>query len=154
VNAITVKQTMEYEFRAAEPADRDWVYNLKKDAYRGVVERQFGTWDEQWQQEHFDGRWNPSISRIVTVHGENVGLLAFEEREHFIWIDEIVLVTAWRGRGVGTKILSGLMSDARARAKPLRLQVLHDNIGAIRLYESLGFKQMESSETHHVMEAV
>lgn len=145
---------MEYEFLAAGPDDRDWVYQLKKNAYQAVVEQQFGVWDEQWQQEHFRNRWNPAITRIIIVNGERVGLLAFEEREQYMWIDEIVLIRAWRGKGIGNQILRGLLSEARTTAKPLRLQVLRDNVDAQRLYGRLGFEQIDSSDTHLVMEAV
>lgn len=145
---------MSYELRPATPADHDWAYELKKDAYREVVERQFGPWDEEQQQQFFEGRWNPSISNIVRVDGQDVGLIAFEDRADCIWVDEIQLITGWRRRVIGSQIVSDLLAEARAKGKPLRLQVLRENKEAQRLYERLGFVQIGSSETHNVLEAV
>lgn len=145
---------MNYELRRATPADHDWAYELKKDAYREVVERQFGPWDEEQQQQFFEDRWNPSISNIVTVDGKDVGLVAFEDRADCIWLDEIQLITGWRRRGIGSQIVTDLLAEARAKGKPLRLQVLRENKEAQRLYERIGFVQIRSSETHNVLEAV
>jgi len=48
----------------------------------------------------------------------------------------------WRGRGVGTALMQGLIDFAREnpRIKRLELSVFHNNPGAIHVYEKLGFQ--------------
>jgi ribosomal protein S18 acetylase RimI-like enzyme len=47
---------------------------------------------------------------------------------------------AWRGRGIGRKLLSACLSVVKqAGLEKIELEVFADNIPAIRLYESTGF---------------
>lgn len=53
------------------------------------------------------------------------------------------VVQAWRGQGVGTRLLNGLIADARERGLPsLSLSVEPDN-SARRLYERAGFRHVD-----------
>jgi hypothetical protein len=71
---------MAYQLKQCTEAHREWAFDLKSEAYRKVVERQFGLWDEELQRAHFGTRWNPRISKIVLLDGSAVGLVAVEER--------------------------------------------------------------------------
>lgn len=137
---------MRYEFRSCTEADRDWAYALKSEAYREVVERQFGPWNEKFQRELFTARWNPGISKIILVEGTAVGLLASEVRNDGVWLDEIQLVKAWRGRGLGRLIICDLIHRG-----PLRLQVLKENARALQLYRRLEFRMEDETRTHYRM---
>jgi len=137
---------MRYELKLCGDGDRDWAYTLKSEAYRDVVERQFGPWNEQFQRELFATRWNPKISRIIVVGGTPVGLLALEERSDGLWLDEIQIIKAWRGMGLGSLIIRDLI-----RRSPLRLQVLKENSRALQLYRRLEFKIDGETKTHHLM---
>jgi ribosomal protein S18 acetylase RimI-like enzyme len=141
----------EYRLRPAAEADREWAYELKRDAYQEVVERQFGPWNEDWQRNFFMQRWAPSISQIVSVDGTDIGLIAVEERPEEIWLDEIQLSSDWRARGIGTRLLNDVIADCRRRGKALSLQVLRENTRAKDLYERLGLKVVDETPTHYVM---
>ena len=54
-------------------------------------------------------------------------------------------------RGIGTTLLHGLQSEAAAAGKPLRLHVERFN-PALRLYERLGFQQIEDRGVYLFME--
>ncbi|HZZ57216.1 MAG TPA: GNAT family N-acetyltransferase [Opitutaceae bacterium] len=137
---------MRYELIACTDRDREWAYALKSEAYREVVERQFGLWDEATQRDFFTTRWNPQISSVIVIEGEKVGLLAVEEQAEGLWLDEIQIVKTWRGRGLGTLIIQDLLKRG-----PLRLQVLRQNSGALSLYWRLGFRAEGENETHYFM---
>jgi GNAT superfamily N-acetyltransferase len=143
---------MPYQLRACTAQDRDWAYALKSEAYRAVVERQFGPWDERFQRELFVARWKPTLSKIVIVDGIAVGLVAVEGRSDELCLDEIQIAREWRGRGIGTAILRDLIGQARTGRKPLRLQVLKGNSRAHDLYRRLGFRSVGETKTHHLME--
>ena len=125
---------------------------MKSEAYREVVERQFGPWDEQFQSKLFAARWNPAISRIILVGGMPAGLVALEDRCEEVWIDEIQVASEWRGKGIGSAILRDLIDRARADRKALRLRVLRENARAQRLYRQLGFVVAGETPTHLLME--
>lgn len=144
---------MRYQLRSCAEIDQDWAYALKCDAYREVVERQFGPWDEAFQRDLFDQRcWKPAISHIVLVEEAPVGLIAWEDRRDHRWLDEIQIVREWRGRGLGSILLRDLLAQARGSRMPLRLQVLRENIRAQALYRRLGFEASGESATHFILE--
>ncbi len=137
---------MRYEFRPCTDGDRDWAYALKSEAYREVVERQFGPWDEKFQRELFAARWSPGRSRIILVDGAAVGLVAIEERSDAVWLDEIQLLKEWRGRGLGSLIIRDLTLRGL-----LRLQVLRENRRALQLYRRLDFRMEGETPMHYHM---
>ncbi len=56
------------------------------------------------------------------------------------WIEELYIRPQSRGKGAGHELLNALLSQKRAR---FRLEVELENTGAVRLYESYGFKFFE-----------
>lgn len=55
-------------------------------------------------------------------------------------LDEISIDEAWRGKGFGTQALEFAAEWCRERGlRALRLEVSHDNLGALRLYQRAGF---------------
>jgi RimJ/RimL family protein N-acetyltransferase len=78
--------------------------------------------------------------RLVAAAGTaTVGILNAEEYKGIVSFG-MMLVPAWRGRGLGGKLLEELMRWARSRgAHKLTLQVWPHNTAAIALYERYGF---------------
>ncbi len=145
---------MRYRLRPVTEQDKEWLYALKIDAYRDVVERQFGWWDEDLQRRMFEDAWQPAAARVIVVSERDVGLLELANREGTLWIANIQLSSTARGQGLGSRIIQDLMGDARADGKPLRLRVLHRNDRARRLYQRLGFVQIGETDTHYEMQVV
>lgn len=137
--------------RPADVADRSFLRRVHHDAFRDVVERQFGAWDEQRQDRFFDDEWGRHDREIVLCDDEPAGYLAVEIDERDIVIHEIVLDPAFHSRGIGTQIIADVLDDARRSRKTVRLQVLLLN-RARALYERVGFHEVSRSETHIVME--
>lgn len=148
---LTLPFAMKPSFRPCTPADSEWAYELKREAYQSVVERQFGPWNESFQRQLFAERWKPEFSRIVVIDDEPVGLIAVIERAEENWIDEIQLTAPWRSRGLGTLLIKGEVERARALGKPVALQVLRENARARSLYLRLGFRVTAETATHHRM---
>lgn len=139
---------MRYELRKCSEEDRAWAYALKCEAYREVVERQFGPWNEEFQRDLFNGRWNPGISRVVLVNGTSIGLIAVEERGEDVWLDEIQITREWRDKGIGTAIVQEIVS----RTPSVRLQVLKKNVRAQGFYQRLAFRIVGETDTHYIMQ--
>lgn len=144
---------MDYLLRDVRNSDIEWLYQLNEESYRDVVVRQFGGWDEELQTEMFSGKWRiPRPAKIVMSGTEKVGLVVLEEQEHCDSLQEIQIRDEYHGLGLGTRLILSFLDNVRARNCPLRLRVLHENHRAKRLYERLGFRDIDKLENHYLME--
>lgn len=137
--------------RPALTTDIDFARHVHHQAYKDVVTRQFGTWDEQAQDGFFNGDWIASAYEIVVCDGVPCGYLCVLDHEKHIHIIDIVLLSAFQGRGIGTHILRQIIERAKARQVPIKLGALKEN-RAIALYQRLGFKEFKRTETQILME--
>ena len=86
--------------------------------------------------------------RTMTQDGQPVGTLWFaeqlDETPPRVYIFDITVDEAQRGRGLGTRALAALDEEARALgAEEIMLSVFFHNTDAVRLYERLGFTPRE-----------
>jgi ribosomal protein S18 acetylase RimI-like enzyme len=139
-------------FRQCIESDRDWAYALKSEAYRDVVERQFGPWDEKFQQTLFAKRWNPATSMVIILGEDPVGLFSVERKGRDIHLDEIQVACRWQNRGIGTAVVQRLIEESESSVGRISLQVLIQNTRAAKLYERLGFRVVGDNGTHKLME--
>ena len=87
---------------------------------------------------------------LIKVGKETVGYfvvtLAFsaEFGGRFALLDELYLREAWTKKGIGGEALRFIEEQSRAMgAKALRLEAGYENKGAVRFYESNGFRREE-----------
>ncbi|HLV65139.1 MAG TPA: GNAT family N-acetyltransferase [Polyangiaceae bacterium] len=90
------------------------------------------------------------FSKIV-VDGVSVGRLYVDRRPSEIRIIDIALLPAFRGRGIGTRLLSTLIAEAEGRGVPVRIHVERMN-RARTLYERLGFARSGGDAVYELME--
>ena len=138
------------ERRPATSSDTEFARTTHHAAYRDVVSRQFGAWDEALQDRLFEEQWRPNQFEIVLCDGNPCGFFSIEDRPDHISVSEIVIVPQFQGRGIGSRLFNKEMQRGREMKSPLRLQVLREN-RAIELYRRLGFKECGSTETHICM---
>ncbi len=143
--------SVEVTTRPATAGDKALARALHHAAYRDVVTRQFGSWDETVQDGFFDKGWDPSDYRIILADGEPCGFTAIIEHPDHVQVRELVVHPDWQNRGIGSRLLGKAIETAKARHVPVRLRVLHEN-RAIRLYERFGFRRTGGTETHVEME--
>lgn len=145
---------MNYSLKKVRPDETDWLYELNRESFLDVVVRQFGHWDEAFQRQMFLSKWEqPRPAQIIQVGESRVGVVILEQLEDCNWLHEIQICPDYRGQGLGTALMRELLTNARSRSVPLRLQVLHANQSAKRLYERMGFVEIRRLENHYLMEA-
>lgn len=85
---------------------------------------------------------------IIEYGGRAVGRLMTACRDtQTLHVIDIVLSSAMRGRGIGTDVIQALEHAAHAKGMTrLTLSVLRSNDGARRLYQRLGFSDVEDSD--------
>lgn len=134
----------------ATSSDTEFARTTHHAAYRDVVSRQFGAWDEALQDRLFEEKWMPDKCEIVLCDGNPCGFLSVEDHPDHIHISEIVIAPQFQGRGIGSRLLNEEVQRGREAKSPLRLQVLREN-RALELYRRLGFKECDTTETHICM---
>jgi ribosomal protein S18 acetylase RimI-like enzyme len=137
--------------RPALPSDTEFARQAHHAAYRDVVVRQFGSWDQTLQDGFFDKDWSGAQFQILQCDGVSCGYTSIEDHPDCIHVRELVLVPEFQRRGIGTAILQKTIECACARHVPVKLGVLHDNL-AINLYRRLGFQECGRTDTHVLME--
>ena len=108
-------------------------------------EAQHNYYMEQFRDADFD--------LIMGSDGVPIGRLYLEERDDEFRVIDIALLPAWRGKGIGGRIMLGIHDRAFAAGKAVRIHVEQHN-PAMRLYHRLGFKKVEDRGIYHLMEAL
>ncbi len=137
--------------RVATPADIDFAREVHHQAYRDVVERQFGPWNASFQDQRFAEGWASATFSIVLCDDEPCGYLCVEDRANDLHVREIVIAPAFQGRGIGTTLLQDVLQRAGSRGVPVRLGTFHANRAAT-LYRRLGFQEVAHTPTHLLLE--
>lgn len=141
----------EYALRAVTDADWEFIYGVKKEAYRQYVETYFGGWYEERQRELFAAFMDASRGgmSIITHGGADVGFINGEETPRGFELGNICIVPGCRGRGIGTAVLEDILRKFADRSVTLRYFRCNP---AGRLYERLGFVRVGETPVHYMME--
>ncbi len=138
-------------FRKADAGDRSFVEQVYFTTQRHIIEALFGWRGEDVERRKFAESYDVENSSIIVVEGEDVGWLTVRRRPDQIELDAIYLCDAWQRRGIGTRIIRGLIHEAAAGRVPLRLSTAKIN-DARRLYERLGFQATREDDFKIYME--
>jgi ribosomal protein S18 acetylase RimI-like enzyme len=147
-------------FRAVAPADEELLYRIY--ASTRTEELAPVPWTEaqkeaflrmQFQAQSLDyaGNHPDAAFQVILVNGEPAGRLYVDRSEDALLIVDIALLPEHRGNGVGGAILRGLLAEAAAAGKPVRIHVEQMN-PALRLYERLGFRRTGDGGIYLLME--
>jgi GNAT superfamily N-acetyltransferase len=128
--------------RAAELAQTNW-----SDEQKAMFCRmQFGVQITDYQRNYPDASFD-----IIERDGVAAGRLLVLRADEKIHVIDIALLPEHRGAGIGTKFLRELQAEAKAAGKPLSIHVEQFN-PARRLYDRLGFKQVEEKGVYLLLE--
>lgn len=141
---------MTVDLRPATDQDYDWLFELKRASMMEYVEKIFG-WDEKFQSDLFRRNFQPEAISIVTVEGCDAGMVETEETPTHLFLKRIEILPEFQRKGIGTRIISKLVADARAASLPTRLRVFKVN-PARNLYRRLGFRVVGETALHLQME--
>jgi ribosomal protein S18 acetylase RimI-like enzyme len=103
------------------------------------------------QHDHYRKHYPKATFEVVLADGEPAGRLYVDEWADEIRLVDVALLPEHRNRGLGTRLLGGVMERARAASKPLTIHVEGFN-PALRLYERLGFRRIGEHGPYYLME--
>lgn len=135
-----------YSLRPATADDFAFIHELRVSGLRDHVARIWG-WDAADQRDRFRRQYAPPLYRVIVVGGRDVGAIAVDWTAREVVLDDIEIAPEWRGRGLGSAVLSDILTEARQKGAPVMLQVLKGN-PALRLYERLGWSIVAETPTH------
>lgn len=87
--------------------------------------------------------------KIIMANDKKIGCVLVTDYKDGVLLDEIYLVSDFRGKGIGTNIISNVLKNH----KKVYLWVYKNNENAIKLYEKLGFKIKDTTDSRIFMES-
>ena len=136
--------------REARAIDSEFVFAVKKAAFREYVEQIWG-WDDTYQSDLHNRRFNSQDLRIIQFNGTDVGFISTSNTSDALKVDQIYILPEYQGRGIGAACMRGIINNANLEQKPVTLQVLRINTRATAFYQRLGFSIFDENSTHFQM---
>jgi len=127
--------------RPATPADSEFCFQLHKAAMGEYITAIWG-WDEQRQRVAHTRKFSPGRWQIITAGETDVGMIDVEYRAAEIYLSRIEIHPDYQDRGIGTRLVSALLDEARHFGQDLVLDVLTVNHRAQALYQRLGMTEV------------
>ncbi len=160
---INVNDSIEKNYKIYEPMiqkialrkysekDYQFVYEVKKDAYKKYVEECWGKWNEQEQQAYFKNfiKQVKENAYIIKYEDRNVGFYNGELlKDGNYEIGNICIMPEYQHKGIGTEILNHIIKKYSNR--DIEIQYFKQNpVG--RLYKKLGFEEVGETQYHYQM---
>ena len=141
----------EVSLRKAHANDSEFVFIVKKAAFREYVEQVWG-WDDSYQRELHNRRFAAQDVCIIQWCEVDVGFLAISHTSDMLKVNQLFILPEYQGRGIGSACMTRILDDASLEQKPVMLQVLRVNTRGIAFYRRLGFTIVGESTTHVQME--
>ena len=136
--------------RKAQAIDSEFVFAVKKAAFREYVEQIWG-WEDTYQKELHNRRFDSQDLRIIQFHRSDVGFLSTRKTPDTFKVDQLYILPEYQGKGIGAACMKRIIDDANREQKPVTLQVLKINTRATTFYQRLGFTIIEKNSTHFQM---
>jgi ribosomal protein S18 acetylase RimI-like enzyme len=140
---------MHVALRPATQQDAEFAYTVEEDAMRAYAERTWGHWKPAADRQAHVAAFSPNGHNVVLAHGQPVGILTVVRHPEHVFLAQLYLLAAHRGRGIGSHLLRGVLAEAHAEHKPVKLRVLEVNTRAQEFYARHGFT-VERTEDHRV----
>jgi ribosomal protein S18 acetylase RimI-like enzyme len=148
------------KFRPIKQKDQDFLFGLYASTRQD--EMKLVTWDEaekkkflklQFGAQHkfYTEQFGKARFDLIELEGEPIGRLYVDRRKEEIRVIDIALLPEYRSRGLGSELMKNILNEALLKQLPVRIHVEQNN-PARRLYDRLGFQQIEENGIYHLME--
>lgn len=149
------------ELRPAAPEDDEFLLDvyastraeeLAQVPWDDATKRAFCRQQYNAQKAEYEARYPDARYDVILLDGQPAGRLWVGSDDAEIRLLDIALLPWAQRRGVGSQIVGRLIEEARASGKRLRHMVFVLNVGALSLYERLGFVTFEEVGAYRHME--
>ena len=137
--------------RKARASDSEFIFTVKKAAYREYVEQVWG-WDDNYQRERHESEFASHDFHIIQFSGTDVGFFITSSTSDTLKVNQIFILPEYQGRGIGSACMTRIIDDANLEQRSVVLQVLKVNTRGIALYQRLGFTIVGEDSIYFQME--
>lgn len=142
---------MEYTFRKCNETDIKFIYELKEKCFKWFVEKIYG-WNEQLQIKLTQKEMNEHMADMNIIQHENtdIGVFTFYYDDNCdACVGMFAILPDYQGKGIGTQILTNVLEENKNVR--IYLKTYREN-PARNLYQRVGFRKYDETETHWLME--
>jgi len=139
---------MNLSTQIAKEHEKGYFFKLYCDSMKNHIETLWG-WDQNWQINDFESRWNSSVNYTLFNAGKRIGYFQVIEEKNGAYIMMFIIDIKYRSKGVGRHALTLLKKSLSN--KPLSLRVFKTNIKALSFYEKNGFLITNHENEFYVM---
>ena len=141
----------ELSIRKARTSDSEFIFTVKKAAYREYVEQVWG-WDDNYQRERHSREFTSHNFHIIQFCGTDVGFFITSSTSDTLKVNQIFILPEYQGRGIGSACMTRIIDNANLEQRVVVLQVLKVNTRGIALYRRLGFTIVGEDSVYFQME--
>ena len=136
---------MEYTISKATAKDLDILDLIHTENMKGYVEKVYS-----WKPTLFRDRFIPHHYQVIKINNQIIGFIKVVSSETEIYLGEIQIARDYQKQGIGSSLIKSIIRETQANKQKLWLKVLKGN-PAKKLYQRLGFTELEESFTHEIM---
>ena len=103
------------------------------------------------QHRYYHEQYSRAAYDVILADDVPAGRLYLDRRDDEFRIIDIALLPAYRGKGIGGRLMADILGEAAAAGKPVRIHVEHMN-RAMSLYRRLGFVPVHDQGIYVLME--
>lgn len=147
-------------FRPIRPADEPFLrrlyFSTRADEMAMVPwseeeKSQFLGMQFEAQHKFYQDTFTEAEFLVVQRRGDPIGRLYLDRRDDEIRLIDIALLPETRGQGLGGTLMRDVLAEAASVGKKVRIHVERNN-PAMRLYDRLGFRNVEEQGPYYLME--
>lgn len=131
-------------FGEVSAGDFDEVLDLRIAAMKESLQR-VGRFDPERASERLKNSFHPQYSSFIMLDAGRVGFHTFRPADEAFHLDHLYIHPLCQGLGIGSYVMSVLISHAKEKRKPIQLGALRDS-EANAFYERHGFKKISEEE--------
>ena len=137
--------------RKAHASDSEFVFTVKKAAYREYVEQVWG-WDDDYQRERHNREFASHDFHIIQFREIDVGFFITSSTSDTLKVNQIYILPEYQGKGIGSACMTRIIDNANLEQRVVVLQVLKVNTRGVVLYQRLGFTIVDEDSIYIQME--
>lgn len=132
---------LKVSLREADTDDQKFLFKVVHTSMQPVYEASGDVIkDEETAFREFQKKYTLKDLKVIQYEGKDVGRLRLETTDDgFIYVNGIHILPEYQNLGIGTSILSDLVTESKRSGIPMRLEVRDVNTRAKTLYKRMGF---------------
>src|SRR4030065_983368 len=129
----------------ADESHKEFLFQARKEAFWGLIERIWGKWDEAFQRKTFAEEMDGLKPEVIIYKNKPTGCCCLTNQEDYYIFDAFFILPKYQNQGIGTFVLKKNLETADKEGLPVRLRHWNFNPAA-SMYARMGFKEIERIE--------